>query len=121
MSVSASGTGSNIFPQVTAVNTTANTPENTIALAGFPDATIVGSQYYIPACANNARFRFLMAAGGDSTRAYLSSCDGGIVDIINTSSNAYFLNLPAPVSSRTVLGNTGQNPPQNPVFLLAGP
>jgi DNA-binding beta-propeller fold protein YncE len=121
MSVSASGTGSNIFPQVTVVNTTANTPENTVALAGFPDATIVGSQYYIPACANNARFRFLMAAGGDSTRAYLSSCDGGIVDIINTSSNAYFLNLPAPVSSRTVLGNTGQNPPQNPVFLLAGP
>jgi DNA-binding beta-propeller fold protein YncE len=121
IAVSASGTGSNIFPQVTVVNTTSNTPENTIALAGFPDATIVGSQYYIPACANNARFRFLMAAGGDSTRAYVSSCDGGMVDIINTSSNAYFLNLPAPVSSRTVVGNTGQNPPQNPVFLLAGP
>jgi DNA-binding beta-propeller fold protein YncE len=121
MPVTASGSGSNIFPQVTVVNTTSNTLVNTIALAGFPDATIVGSQYYIPACANSARFRFLMAAGGDSSRAYLSSCDGGLVDIINTSSNTYFLNLPAPVSSRTVEGNPGQNPPQNPVFLLAGP
>jgi hypothetical protein len=121
MPVSASGTGSNIFPQITVVNTTSNTVENTIAVPGFPDATIVGSQYYIPACAASARFRFMMAAGGDSTRAYLSSCDGGMVDIINTSSNAYFLNLPAPVSSRTVPGNTGQNPPENPVFLLAGP
>ena len=43
-----------------------------------------------------------MAAGGDSSRAYLASCDGGMVNIIDTSSDTYILNLPAPIGSRTV-------------------
>jgi hypothetical protein len=62
----------------------------------------------------------MMAAGGDSSRAYLSSCDGGMVNIVDTSSDTYITNLTAPVSSRSVAGSS-QNPPQNPVFLIAGP
>jgi hypothetical protein len=59
-----------------------------------------------------------MAAGGDSSRAYLASCDGGMVNIIDTTSDIYVLNLPAPLGVRP---GGQQNLPQNPVFLFAGP
>jgi hypothetical protein len=118
--VSGSGTGNNIFPQVTVVWATSNTIKTTIGIPPFPDATIQGSQYYVEACAN-ARFRFMMAAGGDSSRAYLSSCDGGNVNIIDTTSDNYIENLPAPASARAPIPPSSQNPPQNPVFLIAGP
>jgi hypothetical protein len=115
--VSGSGTGSNIFAQVTVVNATSNTVKTTAAIPGFPDATnqnYANGLYYVPVCVNN-RFRFMMAAAGDSSRAYLSSCDGGNVNIIDTSNDTFIENLTAPASSRL------NNPPQNPVFLFAGP
>ena len=62
-----------------------------------------------------------MAAGGDSTRAYLSSCDGGNVNIIQTATDNYALNIPAPFSARPPIVSGNQNPPQNPVFMIAGP
>jgi DNA-binding beta-propeller fold protein YncE len=120
MQVSASATGSNIFPQVTVVSVTSNTIKTTIPIPGFPDATLSGSLYYVPVCATT-RFRFMMAAGGDSSRAYLSSCDGGAVNIIDTTTDTYTLNLPAPVSTRPPFQGYQENPPQNPVFLIAGP
>jgi hypothetical protein len=128
-SVSASGTGSNIFPQVTVVWTTSNTIKTTAAVPGFPDATISSSPYYVPVCANTrdvvgplgSGFRFMMGAGGDSSRAYLSSCDGGMVNIIDTSNDTYILNQPAPTGTRPPTPPSLQNPPQSPVFLIAGP
>jgi hypothetical protein len=113
----ASGTGSNVFPQVTVVWATSNTIKTTVGIPGFPDATnptYANGQYYAPVCATT-RFRIMMAAGGDSSRAYLSSCDGGNVNFIDTSIDSYILNMPAPFGSRL------NNPPQNPVFLFAGP
>ena len=112
-----SGTGSNIFPQVTVVDAMSNTIKTTASVPGFPDATVVGSPYYAPICATT-RFRFTMAAGGDSSRAYLASCDGGMVNIVDTTSDIYVLNLPAPLGVRP---GGQQNLPQNPVFLFAGP
>jgi DNA-binding beta-propeller fold protein YncE len=119
----------NLFPQVTEVNTVSNTAATTIAMPGFPDATVQGSPYYAPVCATTrdtvgplgSGFRFMMAAGGDSTRAYFASCDGGVVDIIDTSAEQYVLNLAAPVGTLPPIPPNPQNPPQNPVFLLAGP
>src|ERR1035437_654694 len=111
----------NICPQVTVIDAKSNITETpSIAIPGFPDATIqnlpngLPDPNYVPVCVNN-RFRFMMAAGGDSSRAYLSSCDGGDVHIIDTSNDTYNGSLSAPPGSR---GNT---PPQNPVFLFAGP
>jgi hypothetical protein len=108
----------NICPQVTVISAVSNTIETSIAVPGFTayDAFCAPS----PTNQRAPRFRIMMAAGGDSSRAYLSSCDGGMVNIIDTSSDTYGLNLLAPVSSRTVQGNQ-LNPPQNPVFLFAGP
>jgi hypothetical protein len=108
-----------LFPQVTVVNTAGNTVKTTVGVPGFPDATVVGSPYYVPVCAST-RFRFTMAAGGDSTRVYLASCDGGNVSFIDTSNDTYLQRLPAPVSDRPPV-NGNQPPPQNPVFMIAGP
>jgi hypothetical protein len=116
----------NICPQVTEINAVSNTVASSTAVPGFPDATIkslpgpLPDPYYAPVCAAT-RFRFTMAAGGDSSRVYLASCDGGMVNIIDTSSDTYALNLPAPAGTRPPIQPNPQNQPQNPVFLLAGP
>jgi hypothetical protein len=123
VAVTGAGSGSNIFPQVSVVNVSSNFITKTIGIPGFPDATNPNTPtYYAPVCAPptpptpyRATFRFMMAAAGDSSRAYLSSCDGGNVNIIDTSNDTYIENLTAPASSRL------NNPPQNPVFLFAGP
>lgn len=110
----------NICPQVTVIDARSYTVRSSTAVPGFPDATIFGSLYYVPAC-TTTRFRFTMAAGGDSSRAYLASCDGGNVNIIDTTNDTYIQNLPAPIGARPPIPPNLQNPPQNPVFLFAGP
>jgi DNA-binding beta-propeller fold protein YncE len=121
VTASASSTIDNIFPQVVAVNTVSNAIKTTIGIPGFPDATNPANVlYYAPICATT-RFRFLMAAGGDSSRAYLSACDGGNINFIQTSNDTYLLNQALPAGARAPIPPSTQNPPQNPVFLLAGP
>jgi hypothetical protein len=119
-----SGTGSNIFPQVTVVDTTSNTKKpGSVGIPGFPDATnssYASGIYYVPACAST-RFRFTMAAAGDSSRAYLGNCDGGNVNIIYTTTDTYAENVAAPGSVRNPIPPSIQNPPQNPTFIFAGP
>jgi hypothetical protein len=102
----------NICPQVTVINTSNNSVKAVIAVPGFPNSDLL--------CANT-RFRFTMAAGGDSSRAYLASCDGGGVNDIDTSTDTFLVNLPGPSSSRPPIPPSQQPPPQNPVFLIAGP
>jgi len=98
-----------ICPQATVINVASNTIKSSTAVPGFPA--------YDAFC-SATRFRVTMAAGGDSSRAYLASCDGGMVNIIDTTSDTYVLNLPAPLGVRP---GGQQNLPQNPVFLFAGP
>ena len=127
--VSASGAGSNIFPKSPSVSATSNTVTTTAAIPGFPDATNPTSLYYVPNCANTrdtvgplgSGFRFMMGAGGDSTRVYLSSCDGGLVRHYQHATNAYLVNITAPIGIRHIIPPALQNPPMNPIFLIAGP
>ncbi len=126
----------NICPQVTAIDAVSNTVTDSTPIPGFPDATIqylpgggmVPDPYYVAACVPptppapyHATFRFMMAAGGDSTRAYLASCDAGNVNIVDTSNDTYILNQPAPIGARAPISPGQLNPPQNPVFLIGGP
>ena len=106
---------SNICPQVTAINTSSNTIKTATAVPGF--TSLFPSSP--PVCATTL-FRFTMAAGGDSSRVYLASCDAGNVNVVDTSTDTYLLNLKAPGSSRPPI-NDNQPPPQNPVWLIAGP
>ena len=78
---------------MTVINASSNTVKTSIAIPGF-------AAYSFCADPLQTRFRLNMAAGGDSTRAYLSSCDGGNVNIIQTSTDTYILNTPAPYSVR---------------------
>jgi len=98
-----------ICPQATVIDAASNTIKNSTAIPGFPA---------FDAFCSTTRFRVTMAAGGDSSRAYLASCDGGMVNIIDTTNDTYILNLPAPLGVRP---GGEQNLPQNPVFLFAGP
>ncbi len=102
----------NFCPQVTVIDAASNTIKSKIAVPGFPAFDAFCSPSQSPRA---PRFRIMMAAGGDSSRVYLASCDGGNVNFIDTSSDTYILNLQAPIGSRL------DNPPQNPVFLVAGP
>jgi YVTN family beta-propeller protein len=108
----------NICPQVTVIDVASNTIKTNIAIPGF-----AAYDAFCSATANTQapRFRIMMAAGGDSTRAYLSSCDGGNVNVIDTSSDSYILNLLEPVGTRQTNPPSPLNLPQNPVFLIAGP
>jgi hypothetical protein len=124
----ASGVGKNIFSQVTVVWTTSNTVKTNVQFPGFPDATDPATQYYVPACVvpvsptpYRATFRFMMAAAGDSSATYMSSCDGGRVNIVDTSSDTYSNTLLEPVGARQTMPPSPLNLPQNPVFLFAGP
>jgi DNA-binding beta-propeller fold protein YncE len=111
----------NICPQVAVIDATSNTVKSFFGVPGFPDATnSSNAPYYAPACAT-ARFRMTMAAAGDSFRAYLASCDGGNINIIDTSNDTYIESQQAPVGSRPPIPPSSLNPPQNPVFLFAGP
>src|ERR1700722_8821280 len=109
----------NICPQVTVIDVASNTIKGSpIAIPGFPAYDAFCG---LAESSGGPRFRLMMAAAGDSSRAYLSSCDGGNVNIVNTTGDTYFLNLPAPLGSRPPIPPSQLNPPQNPVFLLAGP
>jgi len=109
-------TGTNFLPQVTVINTSGNAVKTTITMPAVPAA----GPYEAPIC-TSTRFRFMMAAGGDSSRVYLSSCDAGNVNIIRTSDDTYLLSLYGPPSARSPISPSNQPPPQNPVFLFAGP
>jgi DNA-binding beta-propeller fold protein YncE len=101
-----------ICPQVTVIDNVSNTIKSQIAIPGIPAFDTFCT---VTPTSRSPRFRLMMAAAGDSSRAYLSSCDGGNVNIIDTTTDSYTSNLPAPAGSRL------QNPPQSPVFLIAGP
>lgn len=102
----------NICPQVTVINASSNTVKTTAIVPGFAN--------YDTACATT-RFRFAMASAGDSSRAYLSACDGGNINVIDTSTDTFITALQAPASARPPIPPSTQQPPQNPVFLIAGP
>ncbi|MGO8985187.1 MAG: YncE family protein [Terriglobales bacterium] len=102
----------NICPQVTVIDAVSNTIKTVIAVPGFAA--------YDAFC-STTRFRLTMAPGGDSSRAYLASCDGGMVNIIDTFTDSYILNQQEPASTRNTNPPGPQNFPQNPVFMLAGP
>jgi YVTN family beta-propeller protein len=74
----------------------------------------------VPAGCSAARFELFIAASGDSSKVYVGNCDAGNTSIIRTSDDQKMLDVPAPLSAITP-PNGGNPPPQNPVFVLAGP
>lgn len=113
-----------VCTQASVIDTGTNTVSKAIALSQGTEAARTG-------CIS-ARFRVFVTSSGGGTNAnfkvYISQCDSGSVAIIDTfaentgadphASDVLMATLNAPLSSFP--GNPIP-PPQNPVFLLAGP
>jgi hypothetical protein len=102
-------------PVVTVINTSNNTVFSTInlpAATANPNAT---------AACQAVRFPFSMAASGNSTRLYVANCYAASTSIIDTSTNALVLTMNSPTSAYTPVGGATFPPPENPVFVVAGP
>jgi DNA-binding beta-propeller fold protein YncE len=107
---SAAVSGGNSTSQVTVINAADGRVRSTIPLSTIPAV-----------CDPNTRFRLFTVASGDSSRVYVGNCDAGSTAIIRTQDDTAVLNLPAPVSALPPPTPGAQPPPQNPVFVLAGP
>jgi YVTN family beta-propeller protein len=132
--------GSCVIPQLTvfdaqsltlkipAVTLLSSPPFATLPTAVSTVTTCVTTTPYTP---GSTRFRLFTASSADSSRVYVSMCDAGtIADINTTDSNVnnpgnsqlpdtLVLDLPAPFAVCT--GSCGGNQPlQNPLFLLTG-
>ncbi len=109
--------GNNVVLALTVINAFSNTVSKTIDLTQ-PVATNCGSDTSI---LTGVRFRAFVAAAADSTKVYVSSCDAGTTTILKTSSNLKVAAMPSPRSAFPPPAPKAQSPPQNPVFIVAGP
>ena len=103
--------GSTATMTLSVINALNNTVSKTIS---FPSVSAVS------AC-SGTRFRAFVAAAADGSKVYLSSCDAGVTHVMRTSNNTLVLNLLSPPSANAPPSPGAQPPPQNPVFILAGP
>jgi DNA-binding beta-propeller fold protein YncE len=100
---------------VTAIDALSERITATIAL---PGAT--ANPNAVPIC-QAARYPLSMAAAGDSHRLYVADCVAGSTNIIDTIKNSLVLSLKSPTSAYSPVGNSKYPPPQNPVWVVAGP
>jgi YVTN family beta-propeller protein len=110
--VTASASGSVVSSQVTVFFAPNFIKKTTIPLTAVAAAS---------ECTSKASSELFMAAAEDSTRVYVGNCDAGNTAIIQTSNDTLLTQLAAPVSAQKPAINGGTPPPQNPVFVLAGP
>jgi len=103
--------GSTATVTLSVINALNNTVSKTIS---FPPVSAVS------AC-SGTRFRAFVAAAADGSKVYVSSCDAGATHVMRTSNNTLVLNLLSPPSANAPPSPGAQPPPQNPVFILAGP
>src|SRR2546430_3037619 len=108
--------------QVTVIDTQSYTVRKVIPLSS------VNIDSVNPTGCATARFRLFTVAGSDGSRVFVSNCDAGGTKIILTSTDTLVpdlsgnpLLIPAPSSSFPPTNAGDQPPPQNPVFILAGP
>jgi YVTN family beta-propeller protein len=107
---SATVTGGTVTSKVTVFNATDFTLKTTIPLTSVPAV-----------CSVKTWAELAMVAAADSSRVYVGNCDAGDTAIIQTSNDALLLQMPAPFSAQPPPLPGGPPPPQNPVFVLAGP
>jgi hypothetical protein len=103
-------------PVVTVINTSSNTITSTINL---PSAT--ANPTAVANCQALGSRAFTMAASGNSGRLYVTNCYASSTNIIDTSTNRRLLTMNSPTSAYPPLSSSKFPPPQNPVFVVAGP
>jgi DNA-binding beta-propeller fold protein YncE len=90
----------------------------TVDLTTLPTSPAPGA---LAACQSpSVRFPLSITSSADSSRIYVANCFAGSTAIIRSSDDTLVLPLTSPVSAYTPV--TGpQPPPQNPVWVVAGP
>jgi YVTN family beta-propeller protein len=110
---SGTASGGVVTSQVTVINAANFTVKTTIPITSVPA---------LPAfCTVKTWAELAVAAAADSSRVYLSNCDAGDTAIIQTSNDTLLAQMAAPISAQPPPQPGGTPPPQNPVFVLAGP
>lgn len=104
-------TGKTVTSKVTVLKATDLSVKTTVPLVSVPVSS---------ACAEQTWSDLSIAVAADYSRVYAANCDAGNIAIIQTSNDTLALNMPAPLSAQPP-GPNGSPPPQNPVFVLAGP
>jgi hypothetical protein len=121
--------GSTLTAYVSAINAQSQTITKLIAYSPVTtDPTNpTACQTTLPDGFPLARFRVSVATSGDSSKVYMSNCDGGYTGIIRTSDDTQVLDLQnnplviqAPVSAFPPPTPGAQPPPQNPVLMMPG-
>jgi DNA-binding beta-propeller fold protein YncE len=110
--VTASANGNIVSSQVTVFDATDFSVKLTMPLTKVKSA---------PGCAAMTWSELFMAAAADSTRVYVGNCDAGNTAVIQTSNDTLLTQIASPVSAQKPATSGGTPPPQNPVFVLAGP
>ena len=105
---SATVSGSTVTSKVTVITTNNLTVKTTIPLTSVPSA-----------CSSHTWSELPVAAAADSSRIYVGNCDAGNIGIIQASNDTLLLEMKAPLSAKPPVNGTP--PPQNPVFVVAGP
>ncbi|HEV2117141.1 MAG TPA: hypothetical protein VGR48_14010 [Terriglobales bacterium] len=101
------------------INTTSNKLQST---QSFPTVTAKCNLNNVPFTQpGGVRFPAFVASSSNSNRVYVSSCDAGVIHILNTTNNSLVTDIASPPSSFPPPTNTSPPPPQQPVFVLPGP
>ncbi|MGB7585292.1 MAG: YncE family protein [Terriglobales bacterium] len=107
---SATVSGGTVASKLTVINAADFTLKTTIPLTSVPAV-----------CAVKPWAELSVAAAADSSRVYVANCDAGNTAIIQTSNDTLLVQMQAPFSAQPPPGPGGTPPPQNPVFVVAGP
>jgi hypothetical protein len=103
-------------PVVSVINTSTHSVFSTINL---PAATV--NPGAVSTCQAPGVHPFTMAAAGNSSRLYVTNCYAANTTVIDTVTNKKLLTMNSPTSAYSPLPGTPYPPPQNPVFVVAGP
>jgi YVTN family beta-propeller protein len=108
----------NIRVSADVINTTSNTVQTRVPFAGVP-AVCSSSVPFTQT--GGVRFLAFAASSSNSNRAYIASCDAGVIHVLNTATDKFVTDIAAPVSAFPPSTPTTPPPHQRPVFMLAGP
>jgi YVTN family beta-propeller protein len=107
---SATVSGGTVTSRVTVINAADFTVKKIIPLTSAPAI-----------CAVKTWAELAVAAAADSSRIYVGNCDAEDTAIIQTSNETLLVQMPAPFSAQPPPMPGEPPPPQNPVFVVAGP
>jgi YVTN family beta-propeller protein len=85
----------------------------------LPAATV--NPTAVASCQAQGVHPFSIAASGNSARLYVTNCFAGTTSIIDTSTNTQVLAVTSPASAYPPVSGSTFPPPENPVFVVAGP